>query len=105
MRAIPPKLRLEMERDPFYLKCCADNEDCKGRIEWHHNLIYAGRQVNEKWCILPLCVYHHSIEKESEFGSYLDWVMVNRATEDELKKYSKAANYLWVRAQLNKIYK
>ena len=59
MRPIPKKLRDEMASDPYYSSCARRNEECSGRITWEHALTYAGRQKNEKWAIIPLCVYHH----------------------------------------------
>lgn len=59
MRPIPKKLREEMASDPYYEKCCRANDECAGRITWEHAFIYGGRQINEKWAIIPLCVYHH----------------------------------------------
>lgn len=101
MRPIPPKLREEMSEDPYYKSCCLQGA-CIGRVEWHHNLIYAGRQVNEKFCILPLCEYHHrNIVKIKEV---VDHRMLNRATDDELRKYSKAVDYIALRERLNKKY-
>ena len=101
MRAIPKKLKEEMARDPFYKRCCisgATNE----KIEFHHNLIYAGRQVNEKWCILPLAKSIH--DRIVEFKEKCDWIMLNRATDDDLRRYSKAIDYLKERERLNKKY-
>ncbi len=93
-----------MANDKFYTKCCIASEHCYGKIEWHHNLIYAGRQVNEKWCILPVCRHHHDIEKVKEIGERLDYVMLNRGTDEEIVKFCKAIDYLAVKERLNKKY-
>jgi hypothetical protein len=29
---------------------------CKGRLTWEHAWIYAGRQINEAWAIVPCCM-------------------------------------------------
>lgn len=101
MRPIPEKLRREMENDPFYKKCCITGSSSE-KIDWHHNLIYGGRQVNEKWCILPLAKsVHDNIVKYKEI---CDWIMFNRATDEELERYSKAMNYKRMRDVLNKKY-
>lgn len=101
MRKIPKKLIAELENDPYYKKCCITGRNDE-RIEFHHNLIYAGKQVNEKFCILPLLQsIHRDIVKYKEV---CDWIMVNRGTTEELHKYSKAKNYLWERLRLNKKY-
>ena len=100
MRKIPDEVLEEIMKDWFYKKCCVADEKCSGRIEWHHNLIYAGKQVNEKWCILPICHYHHEHEKDKELGGILDYIMLCRATNEELEKYSKAINYIELRERL-----
>ena len=98
MRPIPPKLREEMTSDPYYKSCVVGGE-CDGRIEFHHNLIYGGRQVNEKFCILPLCHYHHA--HIAYFKEHVDRIMLNRATDEELRRYSKATDYIALRDRLN----
>ena len=114
MRPIPQKLRDEMVSDPFYQRCCLDTYNmhnhlkgvggqCEGRIEWHHNLIVAGRQLNTHWAILPLCHLHHD-KLNSQTKEVLNWIMLNRATEQELSEVSKAVNYKGLRDRLNKVY-
>lgn len=101
MRPIPVKLKKEMEADPFYKKCCITGLT-KCKIDWHHNFTWQGRQLNEKWAILPLAEHiHHQITKYKE---KCDWIMLNRATDDELRQYSKAVDYLAMRNRLNKQY-
>lgn len=92
-----------MARDPFYERCCITGALAKNtKVEWHHNLIFAGRQVQEKWCILPLRAdIHHDIVKYKE---QCDWIMLNRADDDTLRRFSKAKNLIWERERLNKIY-
>lgn len=90
-----------MEADPFYKQCCITGSK-SGKIDWHHNLIFAGRQVNEKFCILPLLKSIHDnivVHKEE-----CDWIMWNRATDEEIKRYSKAIDYFKERDRLNKKY-
>jgi hypothetical protein len=99
MRPIPKQLRDEMADDPFYKQCCL-GDNCYGKIEFHHNLIYAGRQVNEKWAILPLCKFHH--DNIAWVRRRVDHIMLNRATDGELRAYSKAIDYVALRERLNK---
>jgi hypothetical protein len=103
--AIPVKLREELAADPFYKKCCLTGT-MSGKVDFHHNLIYAGRQVQEKWCILPVAnsihQYHQGIT--SEVKEKLKWIMYNRATDEELKKYSKCKDLIKERERLNKKY-
>lgn len=106
MRKIPNKLREEMAQDPYYSECARLGDGvCGGRITWEHAIIHAGRQLNEKWAIIPLCERHHSI------GSYMDRgdlnkqenlrIALNRATDAELEAISKAINYKELRDRLN----
>lgn len=60
MTPIPKPLREEMAADPYYKTCARSQEgECEGRVTWEHAWIYAGRQIQEKWAIIPLCVWHH----------------------------------------------
>jgi hypothetical protein len=87
---IPDDIREEMLKDKFYKKCCVSGRKDE-RIEWHHNLIYASKQIQEKFCILPLLKsVHRDIVKHKE---KCDWIMLNRASEQQLTKYSKVINY------------
>jgi len=103
MRKIPQKLKDEIADDPFYKRCCITGVlATETKVDWHHNLIFAGRQVSEKWCILPLAKeVHDNIVKYKEL---CDWIMLNRATDEELQKYSKAVDLLEKRKKLNKKY-
>lgn len=57
------------------------------KIEWHHNFEYAGKQVNEEWCILPLRTDIHDNEKTKEVQELLQWIMLSRASEETIKQY------------------
>ncbi len=103
MRPIPQKLRNELENDIFYKRCCVTGEPIgKVHIEWHHNFIFANKQVNERWCILPLWDEVHKIEKTKKVKERLNWIMLNRATDKELEKYSRVIDLKWERDRLNK---
>lgn len=102
MRKIPPELKNEILEDPFYKECSRKSFVCEGRITWEHTLIYGGQQINEKWAIIPLCIFHHlgkGLIKEINVA-----IALNRATDDELLKYSKVINYKRERDRLNKKY-
>lgn len=99
---IPPAMREQMAEDKFYTKCCIADIICSGRIEWHHNLIHAGKRVNEIFCILPVCSTHHRME--ASFKDKLNYIMLKRATDDELRKYSKAIDYIAMRKRLKEKY-
>lgn len=87
MHKIPTKLRKELSEDPEYKICARSGTGCEGRITFEHALLYAGKQVQEKWAILPLCWYHH-------LGAGLDkrWNInyaLSQATEADRKKYPR----------------
>lgn len=105
MRPIPEKLKQEMADDKYYETCCiAFIGNCSGRIEWHHNLIFGGSQVNEKFCILPTCQAHHKIADRKDIKDMLNWVMLNRATDDELLPFCKVINYTRKKEVLNSVH-
>lgn len=102
-KAISPLMREEMSADPFYSKCCITGLTNNAvKIDWHHNLMYSGKRVNEIFCILPLADFvHQNIVKHKE---KCDWIMWNRASTEQIQKYSKAVNYQRELERLNKIY-
>lgn len=104
MNNMPPKLRRECAKDPFYQRCCITGELGKrgDRIEWHHNLIYAGRQHQAKFSILPVKKSVHSKVSNQSIKQKLDWVMLNRASDEEILSISKAKDYFLYRDFLNK---
>jgi len=110
MRKIPPKHREIINSDLYYKTCVRQNEgNCAGNITIEHALIFGGRQIAELWNYIPLCEYHHSVNNYQDGGD-LDkekntYFALNRATDEELLKYSKALDYLLLRKRLNKKYK
>lgn len=88
MRRIPETLREQIASDPFMKTCIRKHENtCSGRITWEHCFTYAGKQINEAWAIVPLCVYHHLGNGfDKEYGQY---IALTRASEDELSKYPR----------------
>jgi len=103
MRKIPEGLRNEMAADP-YMAVCALTGRKDEKIDWHHNLIFAGRQVNERWAILPLARSIHDRMSDPGIREKCDWIMLNRATDEELRPYCKAVDLIARRAALNKKY-
>ena len=108
MRPIPPALRNQLAADPFFARCARWREgNCDGRITWEHAIIYAGRQVNERWAIIPLCAYHHAVDDHQDGGD-LDkdlnvLIALSRAEPSELEKYPKR-DWLFEYARLRKRY-
>lgn len=103
MNNIPKKLRADMAADPFYKRCVISGQTGTrwDPIEWHHNLIYAGRQVQRKFAILPVKRSLHLQANDKQLRAQLDWIMWNRASEDEVIEFSKAKNYGMYRMALN----
>ena len=99
MRPIPKPLLKEMLDDPWYLRCCYPL--CSGPAELHHVFTYAGRQINEKWAIIPLCYQHHRGGDLDQ--DYCKYTSLLRATEDDLKKYPRI-NWKQLRIKLNSIF-
>lgn len=105
MRPIPLKLRAEMADDPFYKQCClAYLENCSGKIEWHHVIIHAGKQLNEKWAIVPACQYHHKRAENRAIKEQFLIIALNRTTDEHLETLSRAINYKHLKNRLNAIY-
>jgi len=108
MRPIPKKTREELGNDKFMKTCCLWSHQiigwCKGRIEFHHNLIYGGKQSNIKETILPLCKHHHSIADYKQVKEFLNWIMLNRMKPIDILNISKAIDYVTMKRTLNKQY-
>jgi len=106
MRPISPKVKAILQEEPNV--CARANKDCEGCITWEHSIIYAGRQLDEAWAIIKLCEKHHSVNMFQDTGlldkEINEWIALNRATTEELRRISKAENYLLKRERLNKKY-
>lgn len=87
MRPLSEKLRLDFTADPNYAFCALRDGQCSSKVEWHHVFTYAGRQINERWAIVPACQYHH--RNVSKYGDCFKLVALLRATDEELAKYPK----------------
>lgn len=100
----PVKDKLLLEPDV----CALRDHNCGGRITWEHCLIYGGKQIDEAWAVIRLCEAHHSVGMYQDNGLLNKeknvWLALNRATDSELLKYSKAINYIDLRLRLNKKY-
>lgn len=92
MTHIPSELLREILIDPWYKTCCLKDNDCEGRIEFHHAFEFQGKQVNEPWCIVPICSGHHEDARIREVKDMIDYIILNRAPITALTKYSKAEN-------------
>lgn len=79
--------------NPYYKSCARESFDCQGRITFEHAVIYAGRQLQEEWAIIPICAYHHAVD-EFQDGGDLDkeinyFIALMRATPDDFEKYPR----------------
>lgn len=111
MNNIPKKLRAQLADDPYYYVCARKGlhgHICGGRITWEHVLINAGKQLQKRAFIIPLCAKAHAVDKFQDGGDLKKdvnlWIALNRATEEEILAISKAQNYFITRAYLNKKY-
>lgn len=110
MTPIPQKVRKEIANDPSYKLCKLKGlhgHVCGGRITMEHALIYAGKQIQEKWAIISICASGqevdffqdaHTMKKELNV-----WIALNQATTDDLARFPKAS-YRFQRDNLNAKY-
>lgn len=97
--AISPALKKKMASDPFYKQCCVTGRKDE-KIDWHHNLTFKGKRVNEEFCILPLLA---SVHREIiRYKEVCDWIMWNRAMPEQIKQYSVAVDYQFEKERLDK---
>lgn len=90
-----------MSSDPFYQQCAITGRNDE-KIEWHHNLRFGGKNVQKKFCIIPLLKSIH--DKIDTYKEQVNWIMLNRMTNEELTYYSKADDYHFMKKRLNQIY-
>jgi hypothetical protein len=99
MIAIPAKLRADMAKDPYYKRCARQDmfhdHVCQERphdgqlIEWEHAFVVAGKRLQERWAIVPICWGTHSgPELDKELNEY---IALCRATMPDLMKYPRVA--------------
>ncbi len=87
MNNMPVKLRKELAADPEYRVCILKSAECDGRITFQHAVIYAGKQVQERFAILPMCVRHHLGDLHD--GTRDRKMALGRATEADKAKYPR----------------
>jgi len=85
MNNMPINLRNQCETDPYYQNCARSNYECAGRITWEHALLYVGKQIQEKFSVLPLCEYHHLGKGMKK--KYNEIIALSRATKEDKLKY------------------
>ena len=104
---IPPDLIKELEQDPFYEKCVMTGHRS---VQWHHCFTFEGKSIQEKWAIVPLIKHvhdqctQHKPEYDREVAEQVELIALNRATPEELLKYSKVVDLIAKRNNLRKKY-
>ncbi len=108
---IPKKMRSEMAIDPAYSVCSltgVKGHVCGGEVTWEHAMYFAGKKVQEKWAIIPLCARGHAVNGFQDAGTMNkelnQWVALNRANDEELRQISKSEDYFYTRDRLNEKY-
>lgn len=106
MNRIPKKLRQELSEDMFYQRCCVTGKvgTFDDPVQWHHNLIFGGKQVQARFAILPILKSIHLIADYPKIKEKLDWVMVNRMSGEDLELYSKGVDYIHRKEYLNGLF-
>lgn len=103
-RPIKSQVRDELDQDPFMHKCCVADNQCRGRIQWHHHLKWQGKRSDKPEHILPLCEFHHEKVDTKDGREKVDWVWLNRLNERQIEEISKAINYKQRQKYLNTKY-
>lgn len=80
MRPIPLKIRQQLSDDIFMKKCCICGSTGV-KIDFHHNLIYQGRQQDDPKAILPLCELCHRHANDKDVKERLDKIMFERGLD------------------------
>lgn len=106
MNKIPEKLRKQLAADPTYKRCALlGYHECAGRITWEHAVMFKGKQLQERWAIIPICAKGHAVDQYQDAGTLNKemnlWVALNRATEEDLWSISRVVNYPRERVRLN----
>lgn len=97
---IPQALKHKILHNPYYKKCSRkevfQDHQCQGRITFEHVWIYAGKQIQEEWAIIPLCEFSHSVGLYQDSG-ILDkeknqFISIRRTREEDFRRYK---NFNW----------
>lgn len=98
MPSIPPELLKKFLANPENERCAL----CGARpIQIHHNFLWGGKSQNLLWALIALCKEHHDLANKREVRMRLDHIMFNRVSNLELKKYSKAMDFVGRKRYLN----
>lgn len=86
MWPIPLSLRSKLSSDSFMRRCVITGE--QNQVSFEHCWVYAGRQINEDWAIVPLR-RDLNVNMQADVKDRCRWVSLGRATEKDLAKYPK----------------
>jgi len=97
MRPISARVRAEIDKDPLYKVCARQyylrDHVCQGRITYEHAVVYGGKQVDERWAIVPICAYAHGVDHFLDAGNLVKdinvWIALNRMTPADEAKYPR----------------
>jgi hypothetical protein len=90
MRPILPKLREALASNPRMKYCNHADENCEGKIEWHHVWIYGGKQINEEWAIVAACAYHHRmVGSNKKIREHFERISLILSFLEDLEKYPR----------------
>lgn len=92
MRPISQKTRRILENDPRMKRCALAGvipHLCSAKLEWHHALIYAGRQSDIPSTIISLCSNIHEKANRKDVKAAIDKIMFAQMSEEDFKKVPK----------------
>jgi len=105
MRPIPEKLKEEIANDPFMQVCCITRSL---GVSWEHCWIYAGKQINERWAIVPLRGDLNTSHPPGDVKERCQLISLNRAKElgewENLKKKYPRHNWEQIYKYLSRKY-
>lgn len=95
---IPKKLKNELTLDPKMKRCAYCGVQS---VEWHHVFQFNGKQIQEKFNIVPAYKKHHDEATSHKNGykqevrEFFEWVALQKMDGDMLRKYSKSMDNTW----------
>lgn len=95
MRKISPNIlkRLLKDNIPCLRKKILNDHVCQGRTTYEHVWVFAGRQIDEYFSIIPLCAYSHSVDLFQDGGilnkEINEWLSLGKVRYGDLDKYYK----------------
>lgn len=86
---IPKKTLKQILNDPWYKTCCYPN--CMRPAELEHALYYAGKKIQDKFAIIPVCANHHRLDNNGKpvDKRYHEYIAIKRMTGADRAKYSR----------------